>query len=178
MSAEEFNPLAKLDGCDCPICRSYDDEDRDQQTVFPSTDESLPSDAEIDAILDKLFEEPRPVPNFTLVDAPVDFEGIFNKIFSGGEYFGVAHVIPGDSEDPRDYPIGPMSFKVEEVDLIKRALRSYGSGLADNAMAVVNADDVLDTLSVEAEAYVMALVAKAADESEKTLELYNWFSAL
>ena len=167
----------QTDGRYCPICRSYGvDTDNGSDAVTDTvSDESLPSDADLDSFLDDIFGKSTKSRIIDL-DGPQDVDGLFAAIFAGEPVNG--RTIVGDSQDIRDYPHGPIFFKDDEIRTIKAALKAYGTKLCDHANAITDPenDTIFEALSGEAQIHVTNLVVEAVHESVKARKLFDWFN--
>jgi hypothetical protein len=96
-------------------------------------------------------------------EAPADVDAAFDTIF------GLS-----DRELEALYPYN-VNFSEGEIRSISAALRSQGTELAKGSVAVLSG---MDAYSLPREAYETALatVTEALDESERCLDLYDWFS--
>jgi thiol-disulfide isomerase/thioredoxin len=146
--------------CDCPLCRDYDPYlDNLAET---EADDSLPSEAEIDAELDQAISDIFKNTNVP-VDAPTDVEVVFAKVFDDLSV---------------EVECGPIWSSVDEIETIMDALRFKGEWLCKKIIKIADPSRQAewDALSPEQVVLFKAIIDEALVENNKLMKLYMWFS--
>jgi hypothetical protein len=149
----DFEPV----GCDCPACRPelYPAEPMDEPFSVPEDDtyNKELSDEDFEAVVLGGF------------DAPQDIDAVFARIFGEEK---------SEEELHKEFPYD-VGFTLDEIRTISASLRVRGTALAVDSLKLIDDESFWEKVSVTQEASLNAILAKAAEESAKCLELYDWF---